>query len=80
MPSETDREHGSIHSSWSGLRGGTDGDLVDVDGGGSAVRPDADPPLLCILVCGVAATAEKGHLDAGQRRALLQVIVSGTLS
>ncbi len=45
-----------------------------------AVRPDADPPLLCILVCGVAATAEEGSLDAGQRRALLQVIVSGTLS
>jgi hypothetical protein len=45
-----------------------------------AVRPDADPPLLCIMVCGVAATAEQGTLNASQRRALLQVIVSGTLS
>ena len=45
-----------------------------------AVRPGADPPLLCTLVCGVAATAEEGNLDARQRRALLQVIISGTLS
>lgn len=44
-----------------------------------AVRRDVDPPLLCILACGVAATAEEGNLDARQRRALLQVIVSGTL-
>ena len=47
--------------------------------GMDAVRADTDARLLCVLVCGVAATAEEGNLDAAQRRALLQVIVSGTL-
>ena len=44
-----------------------------------AVRPDTDPALLCVLVCGVGVTVEEGSLDAAQREVLLRVIVGGTL-
>ncbi|MBV9803449.1 MAG: TetR/AcrR family transcriptional regulator [Solirubrobacterales bacterium] len=44
-----------------------------------ALRDDADPRLVCVLVCGVATAVEEGELDAGQCKGLLRIVAAGTL-